>query len=139
MEFTCDIMDVLHRAKVGRAPGPDGVYGIMVRVGAPCFKSILPALWKTCGSMKQMPTLWRTQATKPAYKSGPTDDLESYRPIGTVPTLCRGIDHAFRRSMERTYTPHVAQHGFRTGISPEHAIFRIIYTTLSQECTYGIT
>jgi hypothetical protein len=131
-------MDGLYRAKVVRAPGPDGVYGIMVRVGAPCLKSILPALWKTCGSMKQMPTLWRTQATKPAYKVGPTDDPKSYRPIGTVPTLCSVIDHAFRRSMERTYTPHVAQHGFPTGVSPEHAILRIIYTTRVKNALFAL-
>jgi hypothetical protein len=68
-----------------------------------------------------MPTLWCTQATEPAYEKSRTEDPRSYWPTGIVPTSRTVIDYAFRKSMARLYTPHVAQHGFRHDISAEHA------------------
>jgi hypothetical protein len=87
--------------KVGRAAGPDGVYGEMIRVAEPWLCDILPDLWRLIGQCGHMPTLWRTQATEPAYQKGLTDDPASYRPIGIVPLMSSVIDKPFRSQMER--------------------------------------
>jgi hypothetical protein len=79
-------------ARIGRAPGPDGVYGEMAREAAPWLSSLLPDLWSKCGRLEMMPTQWRTQATEPVYKKGLTDDPASYRPIGMIPGLRGAID-----------------------------------------------
>jgi hypothetical protein len=129
IEFEHDIKASIHKSKAGRAPGPDGVYGEMIHIAAPWLSFLLPDLWRLCGKLKVMPTPWRTQATEPAYKSGPTDDPKSYRPIGIVPTLRSVIDRAFRLYTERRYTPHCSQHGFRKGVSPEHAILRVMHSS----------
>jgi Reverse transcriptase (RNA-dependent DNA polymerase)/Endonuclease-reverse transcriptase len=138
IEFVHDIKASIHKAKAGRAPGPDGVYGEMIHIAAPWLSSLLPDLWCLCGKLKVMPTLWRTQATEPAYKSGPTDDPKSYRPIGIVPTLRSVIDRAFRLYTERRYTPHCSQHGFRKGVSPEHAILRVMHSTRIRNAPVGL-
>jgi hypothetical protein len=138
LAFTDDILDGLRCVKLGRAPGPDGVYGAMIRVATPWLRSILPEFWKICGILKRMPTLWHTQATEPAYKKDPTDDPGSYRPIGIVPSLRSVIDYAFRRNMERLYPPHVGQHGFRPGVSAEHAILRVIHTTRTRNAPIAL-
>jgi hypothetical protein len=132
-EFNADIRSSLQRVKVGRAAGPDGVYGEMIRVAEPWLRDILPDLWRLIGQCGHMPTLWRTQATEPAYKKGPTDDPASYRPIGIVPVMRSVIDKAFRSQMERRYTPHAAQHGFRHGVSAEHAILRALRSTRTRD------
>jgi Reverse transcriptase (RNA-dependent DNA polymerase)/Endonuclease-reverse transcriptase len=138
IEFVHDIKASIHKAKAGRAPGPDGVYGEMIHIAAPWLSSLLPDLWCLCGKLKLMPTPWRTQATEPAYKSGPTDDPKSYRPIGIVPTLRSVIDRAFRLYTERRYTPHCSQHGFRKGVSPEHAILRVMHSTRTRNAPVGL-
>ncbi len=131
--FRQSIVAGLKNAKIGRAPGPDGVYGEMIREAVPWLMYLLPDLWQKCGRLKTLPTQWRTQATEPAYKAGPTDDPASYRPIGMISVLRGVIDYAFRREMEKCYTPHAAQHGFRRGVSVEHAVLRVLRATRSAD------
>jgi hypothetical protein len=78
-EFAQDIIQSVDRVKTGRAAGPDGVYGEMIRVIAPWVKHLMVDFWRMCGQMKIMPTMWHAKATEPAYKNGPTDDPSSYR------------------------------------------------------------
>jgi hypothetical protein len=85
-----------------------------------------------------MPTPWRTQTTEPAYKSGPTDDPNTFRNVGIVPTLRSVIDRAFRINTERRYTPHCSRHGFRQAVSPEHAILRVMHSTRTRNAPVGL-
>jgi hypothetical protein len=138
IEFVHDIKASIHKVKAGCAPGLDGLSREMIHIAAPWLSYLLPDLWRLYGQLKLMPTPWRTQATKPAYKSGPTDDPKSYRPIGMLPTLRSVIYSPFRIYTERRYTPHCSLHGLRQGVSPEQAILRVMHSTRTRRAPVGL-
>jgi Reverse transcriptase (RNA-dependent DNA polymerase) len=123
--LTGEIAVALGRVPLRKAAGPDGVYGVMVRLASPWLRSMLPSLWQTCGSIASVPGAWTTVLLEPVYKHGPRLEPSSYRPIGLLSVLRRVIDSALDGLMRRSYRPHPAQYGFRRGIGTDHALLRI--------------
>jgi hypothetical protein len=123
--MTGHLTQSIDRAPLGKAAGPDGIYGEMVRLAAPWLRSLLPDLWRRCGQLASVPTLWRTVLLEPVYKKGPLLDLQPYRPIGLLSVLRRVIDSALDTQLRGRVSHHPAQFGFRRNLRVEQALLRL--------------
>jgi hypothetical protein len=123
--MTGHLKQSIDRVPLGKAAGPDGIYGEMVRLAAPWLRSLLPDLWRCCGQLASVPTLWRTVLLEPIYKKGPLLDPQSYRPIGLLSVLRRVVDSALDTQLRGQITHHPAQFGFRRNLGVEQALLRL--------------
>lgn len=76
------------------APGPDGVYGIMLLLARNQGIDVMLTLARKMGNSGLIPSIWNVQRTEPVYRRGPRNAPESYRPIGMTSLLRSVLDLA---------------------------------------------
>ena len=125
-ELENDIKSGVSQVSRYTAPGPDGVYGIMLLLARNQGIDVILTLARKMGESGLIPSIWNVQRTEPVYKRGPRNAPESYRPIGMTSLLRSVLDLAVRKLIERRYAFHPAQYGFRKGVAVEAAVLRIL-------------
>jgi hypothetical protein len=114
--MTGHLTQSIDRVPLGKAAGPDGIYGEMVRLAAPWLRSLLPDLWRRCGQLASVPTLWKPVLLEPVYKKSPLLDPQFYRPIGLFSVLRRVLDSALDTQLRLRASHHLGKFGFRRNL-----------------------
>lgn len=115
--------------KAGRAPGVDGVYVEMVHAGGRMHHSLIVELWKKCGRLGFVPSLFASELVEPIHKGlakGPRDSPTAYRPIGIGTVAKALVEGALQVRYDQQRQSHVAQTAFRKRTSVLHAALRIL-------------
>ena len=72
----------LKKVKSGKAPGPDGIHGTMIKNLSPLGKVHLLSLVNDSWLSTEVPKIWKEGLIKPVHKLGkPKEKVASYRPI----------------------------------------------------------
>jgi len=110
----------------GKAAGIDETFGEIFRIIPEVTTPILIALWRKCGELAIIPTLWKKFHLVALYKKGDTTDPSNYRPIALISHMRKIIEKALDLELKSCTRFHRFQCGFRARKSTESATLRFL-------------
>ena len=118
------VMSELERAikkiKAGKAPGPDGIHGAMLKNLSATGRRFLLSVFNDSWLAAKVPKVWKEGMIKPVYKPGkPKEKLSSYRPITLTSVVGKMLERIIYDRLMYWLTSNNAlssiQAGFRRG------------------------
>ena len=108
------IRSLLKKVKPKKAPGPDGIHGIVLKRCAFGLAYPLSKLYKTSYNTGIIPNEWKLSCVVPVHKKGSKSSVENYRPISLTCLVMKIFEKLIR---DELYTKcldklHNNQHGF---------------------------
>lgn len=140
-EFGWDeVNEAVMAAKLGKAPGLDGITVEMLRMIWYAIPGCLLRLYNECLKSGYFPDEWKKACVVVLLKSPekPRSDPASYRPISLLSVLGKTLERMMMKRHERRVSGSMddAQHGFRRGRSTESAWLRMRGYVEESECKY---
>ena len=114
-----EVRQAIQNLKNGKAAGPDGITGEIVRLcGTETYKA-LADLFTRCLKQKKIPTTWIDAKVIILHKKGEHENLKNYRPISLLSLIYKAFTKIIVKRLETTldYTQPKEQAGFRSGYS----------------------
>jgi hypothetical protein len=96
---TEEVIEVLSRMNPNKAPGHDNLTADIVLKFAKNNETIITGIYNKCLHLGLFPTAWKLANVKILPKPGKEnyEQLESYRPIGLLPVLGKGLESLFKQ------------------------------------------
>lgn len=124
-----------------KAPGPDGIYPILLQEGANVLVPHLSRLYRACIAFGHVPRVWRMVKVIYLPKPGKADyrEAKSYRPISLssffLKTLEKLVDRHIRDGPLRRHPLHKLQCAYQPGKSTDTALHLV--TTRAEQAIEG--
>ena len=90
------IFDILKNIDANKAPGPDGIAGVILKKCASNLAYPLSILYNISFSMGQLPSDWKLANVVPVYKKGDKSNIENYRPISLTSLVMKVMEKHVR-------------------------------------------
>ena len=75
------IRNILENTISSKAPGPDGIYGVVLKNCSNSLAEPLSIIFKLVYNTGILPSQWRLANVVPVFKKGEKNDVQNYRPI----------------------------------------------------------
>lgn len=128
-----DAYHQLRSCKIGKAPGPDGITGRLLKTCALEYM-LSPVLFSLyCESLlSDIPTLWRTSIIIPAPKKPSPSQMNHYRPVALTSIIAKCLDKLILNTILSLVKPHVDPHQFayKAKRGTENAVACLLHTLL---------
>ena len=126
------VRDVIESLEDYKAPGPDGVYPVLLKRGLSSLLLPLTGLFRGCIANSYTPSEWKkTKVTfipKPGKKS--YKQVKDFRPISLTSFLLKTLEKLVDRYLKSgpllELPLHKEQHAYQTGRSTESALFAVV-------------
>ena len=108
------IRSILKKVKPKKAPGPDGIHGIVLKNCAVSLAYPLSKLFKISYNVGIIPDEWKCANVVPVHKKGSKSNVENYRPISLTCLIMKVFEHIIRDDLQARCLDklHHNQHGF---------------------------
>ncbi|KAF2888605.1 hypothetical protein ILUMI_17569 [Ignelater luminosus] len=137
-----EVIQAIATIKEKKAPGWDGIHGIILKILAPTLFNYLRQLYNDCLTMGYFPAAWKKGKLVTILKAPDKDptDAKSLRPITFLPELGKVFERLIRKSIldqvgEQNIL-HRRQFGFRAKHSAEQAIEQLIHDIQNNDNKY---
>ena len=115
-----ELKRAIKKVRPGKAPGPDGIHGIMLKNLSVIGMDFLLALFNESWLTSKVPRIWKEGLIKPVYKPGkPKDKIASFRPITLTSVVGKVLERVIYDRLMYWLTQNNAlssiQAGFRRG------------------------
>ncbi|CAH2107216.1 unnamed protein product [Euphydryas editha] len=109
----------IKKLKKDKSPGDDNIPNEALIVGKHLLIGPLATLFTKILEKQEIPIKWATSRIILIYKKGDPADINNYRPISLLPTLCKLFAMCLEKRIEPTIENNqpVEQAGFRQGYS----------------------
>jgi len=126
-----ELMECSLKIPLGKAPGPDGVLGMVIKEIATHEPEILRGLFNDCLEQGVFPENWITPKLVQLRKGNkPLDSPSSYRPICLLNTVGKLFERIIKQRLENhlgeTNGLSNRQYGFRKGRSTVDAVMKLM-------------
>ena len=114
-----EVQQALRSLKNGKAAGPDGITGELLKSCGDETCKTLADLFTRCLKQRSIPTSWKNAKVIILYKKGDQEDLQNYRPISLLSIIYKLLTKIITKRLEATldYAQPTEQAGFRSGYS----------------------
>ena len=130
-EFEHELVTTVRYSPKQRATGPDGIANEMLQICPKLSGKVLQLLWKSCGQLAYIPSLWSEGTLCPQYKKGSYEDPDNYRGLTLLSHARKTISTTINRLVLRYVEFHKYQHGFTKYNGTEQAIVEVSHTILN--------
>lgn len=115
------VLKFLKGLDVSKSTGTDNIGPRLLKIAAPCIADSLTYLCNLSIISSTFPEKWKEAKVKPLHKSGPSNDLNNFRPISILPVLSKLIEkHAHDSLLSYTEANNLL-HGTQSGFRPNHS------------------
>lgn len=125
-----EVSAAIHKLKASQSSGFDGVSSRLLKYCKEEVCSPLAAIINSSFCSGTFPELLKTSKIIPLYKKGPTEKVESYRPISLVSTFSKIIEKIVSERLVGWLNKHSLfnpnQHGFRKNRSTVTALLNFL-------------
>ena len=91
----------IKRLKRNKALGEDNITGGILQDGGDAMIQVLTDLFNTCLRHHQVPKAWKNVLIVLIHKKGNTSDIKNYRPISSLPIMCKVFSNILLQRMIR--------------------------------------
>ena len=106
-----DVCHQLRRCKSGKAPGPDGIGGRLLKTCATELASILFPLFSE-SILFHMPVLWKNSIFIPVPKKPRPSELNHYRPVALTSIISKCLEKLVLNAIVPVVCPQLDPHQF---------------------------
>ena len=125
------VLKLINNLKDGKAAGPDGIVGRMLKGTQFVSARYLRYIYKQSLEDGSVPDDWKLAAVVPVYKSGKKNNVKNYRPISLTSICCKMLEHIIVSNLvshlEENSLLSSKQFGFRKGSSCEMLLVDMIH------------
>ena len=115
------VLKKLKQINVNKAPGPDGVPGIVLKNLADVIAEPLAIMFQKSVDTGELPKEWKTANVSPIYKKGDKTLASNYRPVSLTSVTCKILESILRDHIDSHLTSNGLasnlQYGFTSGKS----------------------
>ncbi len=133
-----DVYHQLRRCKSGKAPGPDGISGRLLKT---CAMELAPVLFSLFSEsiLSHMPVLWKTSIIIPVPKKPRPTELNHYRPVALTSIIAKCLEKLVLNAILPVVNPHLDPHQFayKEKRGTEDAVACLLHTLLQHLDTPG--
>ena len=114
-----DVYLILKDIKPGKAAGPDGIHGALLKNCASSLAVPLSILFNRSYATGCIPAEWKLASVVPVHKKGDKGSVENYRPISLTCLIMKVFERCIRSELLSLCEEHLdpRQHGFVNGRS----------------------
>ena len=125
-----EIIKLINKLKLNKACGYDDISSFILKIAAQVLALPLSIMINHCITLGTFPTRLKLAKVIPVYKSGPSVDIQNYRPISLLSSLSKIFERVILNRLvsflERNSLIIPTQFGFRHNHSTIHSILDII-------------
>jgi hypothetical protein len=109
-----DVYEVLSTVDPGKASGPDGIPGKLLRECALEISPALTAIFNASLLQGKVPSAWKRANVTPVFKKGDKSCVENYRPISLLSLVSKVLERCIHKKVLPFLQPIISdcQHGF---------------------------
>ena len=114
-----DVLLILKGIKPGKAAGPDGIHGTVLKNCASTLAKPLTMIFNTSFVTGCVPEEWKLASVVPVHKKGDKSSVENYRPISLTCLVMKVFERCIRKELLVACEGLIdcRQHGFVSGKS----------------------
>ena len=114
-----DVFFILKGINPGKAAGPDGIHGIVLKNCANSLSKPLTMIFNTSFVTGCLPEEWKLASVVPVHKKGDKGSVENYRPISLTCLAMKVFERCIRKELFAACEGLIdaGQHGFVSGKS----------------------
>ena len=124
-----DVLRLLCGIKEGKATGPDGIPGRVLKACAFSASEVLSSLFRISLDSGVLPQEWKISNVVPVFKAGDECQASNYRPISLLSIVSKVLERVVHNSLlshiEDNSLLSGVQFGFRPGCSTQEALLSV--------------
>ena len=128
-----EVRQYLKRCPTRRAPGPDGISGLVLKTCADELAPILCRLFNRSFKECHVPTLWKRANIVPIPKKKNAKELNDFRPIALTATTSKIMEKMVQKHLAKTLKDQLdpMQFAYQPNRDVEDAVLTLVHNTLS--------
>ena len=134
-----DVVQQLKRTKVGKAPGPDGIPGRLLKECAAELSPALQPIFQQSVDIGKVPTLWKTSTVLPVPKKPTPTEPNHFRPVALTSLIMKCFEKLFLMHLLSLVSPLLdpLQFAYQANRSTDDAVSCLLHKLLEHLETAG--
>ncbi|KAK0143367.1 Retrovirus-related Pol polyprotein from type-1 retrotransposable element R1 [Merluccius polli] len=127
-----DVHQQLRRCKTGKAPGPDGITGRLLKNCALELSPVLHSLFNESLLTATVPNLWKTATIIPVPKKPRPSELNHYRPVALTSKIAKCLEKLVLNTILQAVCPQLDpyQFAYKAKRGTEDTVACLLHTLL---------